>query len=424
MNLNINMNKKDDIINEEEPKPEEFIIPSKKKIIQRNKKNLSHSQSNIYKKNNSINSEFNTSKFETFNIQQQYYDLHRQFLYLNSDKNYSFIQRMEFDAYRRHIKEKEIKKYIENNKIKIQEEERQKTFMRLNNDAKRRHNASSNMEKMDVILKNEIFEEPIKKYSDEEWKKIYEERFDNYMQKLLNKKENMKKQLMNNKQDKENYEINLCTVKKASMKHILKESNRMYVEAMRQKVKKEEKILRLSNNKYNIEDEYENDPKKYMKKIKEQKYNFINENENENVNLKRKNNIDIKNYNYEISKKMKNMEESQNYKFDNKNNERNLMINYNKNNDKKIKMNKQSSSSNKNKKIIFNFFEEEKEKKDINDIDDKYNNNKENILQNDSNFKKIDLNINNNNYIEKNIKRYYKTANYIINQFFLRNQNN
>ena len=100
------------------------------------------------------------------------------------------------------------------------------------------------------------------------------------------------------------------------------------------------------------------------------------------------------------------------------------MINYNKNNDKKIKMNKQSSSSNKNKKIIFNFFEEEKEKKDINDIDDKYNNNKENILQNDSNFKKIDLNINNNNYIERNIKRYYKTANYIINQFFLRNQNN
>ena len=38
---------------------------------------------------------------------------------------------MEFDAYRRHIKEKEINKYIENNKIKIQEEQRQKNLVNI-----------------------------------------------------------------------------------------------------------------------------------------------------------------------------------------------------------------------------------------------------------------------------------------------------
>jgi hypothetical protein len=330
---------------------------------------------------------------------------------------------MEFDAYRRHIKEKEINKYIENNKIKIQEEQRQKTFMRLNNDAKRRRDASSNMKNMDEILKNEIIEEPIKKYSDEEWKKIYEERFDNYMQKVLNKKENMKKQMMDNKKDKENCEINLCTVKKASMKHILKESNRMYVEAMRQKVKKKEKILRLSNNKYSIEDEYENDPKKYMKKIKEKKYNFIYDDENENMNLINKTTININKENniYEENKKIKNKDTSNNYKFNNKNNKQKLMINENMNNKEKISMKKPNSNIDKNKKIIFNFFEEEKQKNEINNMDNIYNN-KENIIQNDINIKKMDLN--NGNNIEKERKKYNKTASYIINQFFLRNQNN
>ena len=45
---------------------------------------------------------------------------------------------MEFDVYKRQIKEKEIDKLIEENKIKIEEKERNKTFNRLIEDANRR----------------------------------------------------------------------------------------------------------------------------------------------------------------------------------------------------------------------------------------------------------------------------------------------
>ena len=336
---------------------------------------------------------------------------------------------MELDVYRRQIKDKEINKFIENNKIKIQEEQRNKAFLRLNNDAKRRRDASSNLEKMEKILKkNDIFEEPIKKYSDEEWKKIYEERFDNYMQKVKNKKENMKKINIDNKINQEKYEINLCQVKKAPMKHIIKESNRMYTEAMRQKVRKNEKILRLKNNKYNIEDEYENDAKKYMKKIKEKEYTFIND-ENDNINIK---SIDINKYiinnnnkhsksnnnkNYIESKNIGKIMESSDYEITQKSKPKLQIIN-SRNNKKNFLINKTNTSNDNTKKIIFNFFEEERQRINNNDKDNK---NKENFPQNQNDINIVDdLN---NNKITLGKKKISKTASYIINQFFLGNRN-
>ena len=107
--------------------------------------------------------------------------------------------------------------------------------MRLNNDAKRRRDASNNMKNMDEILKNDIIEEPIKKYSDEEWKKIYEERFDNYMQKVLNKKENMKKQMMDNKKDKENLkEKKIICDKNIEKYEKIIQKNKEYIQNLKQ----------------------------------------------------------------------------------------------------------------------------------------------------------------------------------------------
>ena len=126
----------------------------------------------------SINNQ-DLNKYENFNIQNQYYKWQKAYLNLHPDINNPFIERMEFDSYKRKIKEKEINKLIGENTLKIEEEKRAQTFTRLFNDANRRNEAMDNLEKMKNILNNNnaINEEALKKYSDEQWKKIYDERF-------------------------------------------------------------------------------------------------------------------------------------------------------------------------------------------------------------------------------------------------------
>ena len=126
-----------------------------------------------------------SSKYENFNIQNQRYNFQKTYLYLHPDINHSFMKRMEFDVYKRQIKEKELDKLIEENKIKIEEERRIKTFNHLIEDANRRIEAMDNLEKMKKILNNnDITEQPLKKYTDEQWKKIYDERFKAYLEKV------------------------------------------------------------------------------------------------------------------------------------------------------------------------------------------------------------------------------------------------
>ena len=232
--------KKDDLfIEEEEPIPETFSPPKKsfkqnnihfqaksnKKPNRRNKINrlinpINTNITRISRAKTTLNN-IDTSIYENFNIQKQRYNWQKTYLYLHPDINESFMKRMEFDVYKRHIKEKEIDKLIEENKIKIEEEKRQKTFNRLIKDANRRIEAMDNMEKMkNKLNNNDIIEEPMKKYTDEEWKKIYEERFKTYMEKIKEKKENEIKQVLEKKIKKEKEEINLCKTKKASKRHI------------------------------------------------------------------------------------------------------------------------------------------------------------------------------------------------------------
>ena len=385
------------------------------KLINRSNINTSH----ISRAKTTINN-LDTSKYENFNIQKQRYNFQKTYLYLHPDINHSFMKRMEFDVYKRHIKEKEIDKLIEENKIKMEEEERVKTFNHLIEDANRRIEAMDNLEKIKKILNNnDITEEPLKKYTDEQWKKIYEERFKTYMEKVKEKKEKQLKEILDQKIKKENDEINLCKVKKASRKHIEKESNKMFNEAVKMQMKKKEKIMRLRNknkNKYIVEDkeDYEfSNKKKSNKKKNEKIYNFNDD--NDNIIIKSadiSNSIMDKTLNRVQSiKESKNLEKLLENSDNDINNNNKLKESIN-DSDNIEEFKENDKFDEKIKKIKFNFFEEQK-KENNNEINEV--NNKENI---NNNKDKINIISNKKNL---HINLYNKEVSYIIDQFFLRN---
>lgn len=86
------------------------------------------------------------------------------------------MRRMLFDIFKRQTKEERLNKLIEKNKVKISESERIKTFNRLIEDANRRIEAQDQLEDLkNQIQKND--NRSFKKYKDEEWDEIYEERY-------------------------------------------------------------------------------------------------------------------------------------------------------------------------------------------------------------------------------------------------------
>ena len=380
-----------------------------------NPTNSNNNISHLSRAKTTINN-IDSNKYEKFNIQNQRYNFQKTYSYLHPDINHSFIKRMEFDVYKRHIKEKEINKLIEINTLKIEEEERNKAFNRLINDAIRRNEAINNLEKVKNILNNNnnIIEEPPKKYSDEQWKKIYEERFKNYLEKIKEKKENKIKSKLESEIKKENEEISLCKVKKASRKHIEKESNKMYKEAMKRTMKKKEKLMRLKNNKYIFENEdeleLENNKKRYTKKIKESSYNFKDD------DFSHDRSIDTSNYIIgKISSFVPSIQDNKNIEkiIDNSGleNHKNLM-----NNNDKIKSNNYHKNENE-KKIKHNFFEEEQKNQNIKNELNLLNNKDD--LYNNFCYDKI-CDISNSEDLNKNV--YINEVSYIIDQFFLRNK--
>jgi hypothetical protein len=206
------------------------------------------------------------------------YDLLKDYSYLHIDKDEKFLNRMQFDIYKRQFREDRINKLIEQSKVKIDEDERIKAFNRLILDANRRIEAQENMEKIKNKLEEDISAGNQKKYSDEEWKEIYNKRFKLYMDNINKKREeNIKINMMKKIKD-ENEEIKLCNIKKASQEHIDKEAQRMYDAAKKRKIKMDEKLRNL--NKYNYEDD---NPSKYVKKIKSEAYNFLDDDDYDNL---------------------------------------------------------------------------------------------------------------------------------------------
>lgn len=84
------------------------------------------------------------------------------------------MRRMLFDIFKRQTKELRLNKLIEKNKVKITESQKIKTFNRLILDANRRIELKDQLEEK----KNQIYNSnsTYKKYKEEEWEDIYEER--------------------------------------------------------------------------------------------------------------------------------------------------------------------------------------------------------------------------------------------------------
>ena len=310
-------NKKNEIIiTEEEPVPEEYKKPSINPSYNTSKKfqalsgpnivlsskpntnninNISSMNKKLYTDNNNQNksnnnsitlsrvskaktslSNYDNSKFENYNIEKMRYNFLKDYSYIHVDKAEKFLNRMQFDIHKRQLKEDRINELVEQNKVRIDEDERISAFNRLISDANRRLEAQENLENMKNKLSEDLINNEKKKYNNEIWNEIYNKRFKKYFENCNKKKEEKIKIKEIKKLKEENDEINLCKSKKKPQKLIDEESKRMYDEAKKRKIKMNEKIDRI--NKYNNEIE---DASKYTKKIKSESYTFIDD---ENIN--------------------------------------------------------------------------------------------------------------------------------------------
>ena len=242
-------------------------------INNKNKNNNSITLSRVSKAKTTL-SNYDNSKYENYNLEKMRYDFLKKYSYIHVDKDENFLNRMKFDIFKRQSKEEKINALIEQNKAKIDEDERISAFNRLISDANRRLEAQDNLENMKNKLSEDIINNDKKKYNNEVWNEIYNKRFKNYAENCNKRKDEefKKKEILRKKE--ENDEINLCKSKKKPQKLIDEASKRMYDEAKRRKIKMNEKIDRI--NKYNNEIE---DASKYTKKIKSESYTFIDEDE-------------------------------------------------------------------------------------------------------------------------------------------------
>ena len=251
-------------------------------INNKNKNNNSITLSRVSKAKTTL-SNYDNSKYENYNLEKMRYDFLKKYSYIHVDKDENFLNRMKFDIFKRQSKEEKINSLVEQNKAKIDEDERVSTFNRLISDANRRIEAQDNLENMKNKLSEDIINTDKKKYNYEVWNEIYNKRFKNYAENCNKKKEEeyKKKEILRKKEEID--EINLCKSKKKPQKLIDEASKRMYDEAKRRKIKMNEKIDRI--NKYNNEIE---DASKYTKKIKSESYTFIDEDDlNDNTNNNR-----------------------------------------------------------------------------------------------------------------------------------------
>lgn len=238
------------------------------------KVNKSHSKpltiTNTHTNDNNNNT--NKSFYENFDVQQMIYSIVKDYSQLKISKDESFMERMKFDIYKRQIKEDKINKLVEQNKNKIDEEDRIRAFNRLIEDANRRIEAQENLDLMRNRLEADLIGPPAKKYTKQEWKEIYNERFLHYLIEANKKKEEKIKEKRQHQQKEEEEEVAMCKHnKKAKRKDCEESGKRMYEEAGKRKLRMEERIKKL-----NLENEEVNE---LIKGIKPTMYNFMSDNE-------------------------------------------------------------------------------------------------------------------------------------------------
>ena len=296
--------------------------------IDTNSKAFQNMDNYIYKNNNNNNKEKN--KYIKYNDELKRYYFIKEFSNLHISTEENFLERMKFDIYKRQIKEQKINDFVNNNKVKIKEEKKIKTFNHLIEDANRRLKAQINSDNLNSQLGSDLTEKKeTKKYNDNEWEIIYQKRFQNFLDKVNKKKIENKKYFDEEKKKKEEEIIKLIPNKKASNEHIKEISEKMYENAMKKYIKNNEKIEKLNNIKLN--DFFVNNIKNEEKKLIENNNNILN-----NILINNKNKINKKFKCHESpSKIIKNNNNSQkiininNHYLQNKSNNRSSNYDYN-----------------------------------------------------------------------------------------------
>ena len=241
--------------------------------IDTNSKTFQNLDNYIHKNNNNNNKEKN--KYIKYNDELKRYYFIKEFSNLHISTEENFLERMKFDIYKRQIKEQKINDFVNNNKVKIKEEKKIKTFNHLIEDANRRLKAQINSDNLNSQLGSDLMEKKeTKKYNDNEWEIIYQKRFQNFLDKVNKKNIENKKYFDEEKKKKEEEIIKLIPNKKASNEHIKEISEKMYENAMKKYIKNNEKIEKFNNIKLN--DFFVNNIKNEEKKLIENNNNILN----------------------------------------------------------------------------------------------------------------------------------------------------
>ena len=189
--------------------------------IETNSKSFSNINNYQYKKNNN-NKNINKNKYIKYNDELKRYYFIKEFSNLHISTEENFLERMKFDIYKRQIKEQKINDFVNNNKVKIKEEKKIKTFNHLIEDANRRLKAQINSDNLNTQLGSDLVEKKEqKKYNDNKWEIIYQKRFQNFLDKV-NKKNIENKKYFDDEKKKKEEEILKLIPKKKRLMNILK----------------------------------------------------------------------------------------------------------------------------------------------------------------------------------------------------------
>ena len=383
--------------------------------------------------NNKMNNNY-LNKFENYNDELKRYYFNKEYSNFHINMEENFLERMQFDIYKRQIKEERLNDLVEQNKVKIDEEQKIKTFNRLIEDANRRLKAQINMSDLENQLNDDFISSTnfYKKYNDEQWNEIYNKRFKAYQENKNKRREQNQKLYEEEKKKKEEEIINLCQTKKAPIKHILEASQKLYDEAKKRKIKIKEK-KENANNRSNISNNQNN---KNIKKIKvENEDKTIEISENDILNQFLMNNIN--NCANNNQKKIRKNKSTTNNKIILKKNKNQVIpvkgkyknINYGYTPNKNINSyNTKNLNNKKNNSNLFinNNFDLEEERKILIQMA------KEKVLPHFQNINKVQLtdnpNINNVNNINQKLEKKNNNKNYLktesdmmIEEFFMRN---
>ena len=405
--IKLKKNSKENSSLKEIKKYQNLSISNNNFLITKNEKQLKGSkniQINNYNFKTNININNSENKFIKYDDELKRYYFNKEFSNLHISTEENFLERMKFDIYKRQIKEKKIDDFVQNNKVKIKEEKKIKTFNHLIEDANRRLKAQINSENLNTQLSQDLLKKDVvKKYNEDEWETIYKKRFINYLDRVNKKKKENIKLLEEEKKKKEEEILKTIPNKKASNKHIKEMSDKMYEEAMKRKIMKKEIMEKIYNKKIN-----DLSINKNIKVQKEEKE--VNENKKNNNLLRNPllNNNNLKSFNNKLksnksaSKIIKKNKTNYSLKKEKKSNSKNKIKNKSQNKGNECDYNLKNE-----RKILIEMVKTKK-------LPGQINNNKLNEIENIQEKQDIENNI---NIKDVNAK---KESDKIINEFFMR----